>query len=59
MPADTRGMSLFQWNESYAVGNQEIDAQHKRLFQLADALHSAMTTGKGKEALTQTLVSCF
>ena len=48
-------MSLFQWKESYSVGNTEIDAQHKRLFQLAEDLHTAMTAGKGKQVLTQTL----
>jgi hemerythrin len=50
-------MSLFQWNESYSVGHTEIDAQHKRLFQLADEMHVAMTAGKGKQILNQTLAS--
>ena len=48
-------MSLFQWNESYSVGHQQIDAQHKHLFQLAEELHSAMAAGKGKQMLSQTL----
>ena len=37
------------------VGQVEIDTQHKRLFQLADQLHAAMTAGKGKEILSKTL----
>ncbi len=50
-------MSLFQWDESYGVGHTEIDNQHKRWFQLAHELHSAVVTGKGKEALGQALAS--
>ena len=49
------GMSLFQWKDDYLVGQQEIDSQHKRLFQLADQLHAAMTTGKGKDVMLKTL----
>jgi hemerythrin len=49
------GMSLFQWKNEYAVGQPDIDSQHKRLFQLSDALHAAMTAGKGKEVVSQTL----
>ena len=48
-------MSLFQWSEELSVGYADIDSQHKRLFQLADQLHTAMTAGKGKECLTNTL----
>ena len=56
-PADMRSMSLFQWSETYSVGNAEIDAQHKKLFQLAEDLYTAMTAGKGKQILSQTLNS--
>jgi len=48
-------MSLFEWNDSNSVGYAEIDNQHKRWFQLAHELHSAVVTRKGKEALGQTL----
>jgi hemerythrin len=48
-------MSIFKWKEEYSVDHSEIDTQHKRLFQLADELHSAMTTGQGKAALGDTL----
>ncbi len=48
-------MSIFQWKEEYSVDHSEIDTQHKRLFQLAGDLHTAMTEGKGKDALTKTL----
>jgi hemerythrin-like metal-binding protein len=48
-------MSLFQWSDEFSVGYPDIDSQHKRLFQLADQLHAAMTAGKGKDCLTNTL----
>ena len=48
-------MSLFQWKEEYLVGQADIDRQHKHLFQLADQLHSAMTTGKGNAVIGKTL----
>lgn len=50
-------MSLFEWSPSYSIGNAEIDAQHKRLFELAAEMHAAMAAGKGKQVLTQTLAS--
>src|SRR5262249_11777863 len=49
-------MSMFQWKQEYSVDHSEIDSQHQSLFQLADALHSAMTTGKGKDVLNKTLL---
>jgi hemerythrin len=48
-------MSLFEWRPEYGLGHDGIDAQHKRLFALANDLHSAMTEGKGKGALSETL----
>lgn len=53
--ADIQYMSLFQWSEAYSVGYPDIDSQHKRLFQLAEQLHAAMTAGKGKQCLSTTL----
>jgi hemerythrin len=53
--ADSQHMSLFQWSEAYSVGHPDIDSQHKRLFQLAEQLHAAMTAGKGKQILSTTL----
>jgi len=55
--ADTQDMSLFQWSEAYSVGHPDIDSQHKRLFQLAEQLHAAMTAGKGKQVLSTTLAN--
>lgn len=43
-------MSLISWDKSYSVGIQSIDEQHKRLFNLLNALHDAMKQGKGTSA---------
>jgi len=48
-------MALFDWNEGFSVGYAEIDNQHKRWFQLAHELHSAVVTGKSKDTISQTL----
>ncbi len=50
-------MSMFQWKSDYSVGHTAIDSQHQRLFQLADQLHMAMTTGKGSKTLGATLAN--
>jgi len=48
-------MSLFDWSDSYKVDYPDIDNQHKRWFQIAQELHSAVVTRKGQEVLGQTL----
>jgi hemerythrin len=48
-------MSLFAWKDGYGIGVPEIDAQHRRLFALADELHEALNKGKGKEVLQEVL----
>jgi len=50
-------MSLFQWEDKFLVGHADIDAQHKRLFHLAGELHAAMTEGKAKAKVGETLNS--
>lgn len=52
---DLMNMSMFEWTTEYSLGHQEIDAQHQKLFALASELHTAMTQGKGKDALSKTL----
>jgi hemerythrin len=49
--ADLLSMSMFGWKDTYNIGVPEIDAQHRRLFSLADELHAAMNSGKGKSVL--------
>lgn len=48
-------MSLFEWRSEYSLGHEAIDAQHKRLFELGNELHTAMIQGKGKGSLAATL----
>ena len=50
-------MSLFQWDDGFSVGYAEIDSQHKRWFQLAHELHTAVVTGKGAGILCQNLAN--
>jgi hemerythrin-like metal-binding protein len=46
---------MFMWDQSYATGNADIDAQHKQLFSVTDELQNAMKTGQSKAILGQTL----
>lgn len=48
-------MPLFTWNDSYSVSVQQFDDQHKVLFNLINDLHDAMTQGKGRDRIGQTL----
>ncbi len=44
-------MALFTWKDEYAISEPRIDAQHRRLFELAGNLHSAMLAGQAKNVL--------
>lgn len=33
----------FKWDDAYSVGNNEIDAQHKKLLELADMIPESMS----------------
>jgi hemerythrin-like metal-binding protein len=46
---------MFGWNDSYSVGQADIDAQHKQLFAVIDELQGAMKTGQSKAILGRTL----
>lgn len=48
---------MFAWKDTYSIGVAEIDAQHRRLFSLADELHAAMNSGKGKAVIEQVLLN--
>lgn len=45
------------WQDSWLVGVQTIDAQHKKLVSLINQLHEAMRIGQSKTVLTQILAS--
>jgi len=44
-------MALFTWSTEYSVGNDLIDREHQKLFEMADRLHAAMLSGGGHVVL--------
>ena len=46
---------LIQWTEKYATGVDEIDDQHKEIFNQLNRLHDAITSGLGKEVIEDIL----
>jgi hemerythrin len=36
---------MFEWKNEYSVNIASIDAQHKKLFAIAEELHEAIRTG--------------
>ena len=42
-------MDLVTWDESYSVKIKSIDEQHKKLIDIVNKLHDAMSAGKSKE----------
>ncbi|HPF70865.1 MAG TPA: bacteriohemerythrin [Candidatus Krumholzibacteria bacterium] len=44
-------MALLDWNTSLSVDVSEMDAEHKKLIGLVNALNDAMKAGKGKDEL--------
>lgn len=47
--------NLFQWSDSFSVGVQEIDEQHKELVDLLNQLHTAIMEHHGSEAARRIL----
>ena len=48
-------MSLLAWSSMFSVGVKDIDDQHKRLVDMANALNDAMKAGHGKDAVGKIL----
>jgi hemerythrin-like metal-binding protein len=44
-----------EWDNSYSVGIQSFDGQHKKIFGMINALHAAMVEKKTREAMGKTL----
>ena len=41
-------MPLIEWNNTFSVGIQKIDEQHKKFFSLINVLYDAIMQGKGE-----------
>ncbi|MBI5306626.1 hemerythrin family protein [Candidatus Wolfebacteria bacterium] len=48
-------MSLINWENSYSVGVNEIDVQHKNLFNLINSLYDAMNQSKETNILNSVM----
>lgn len=44
-------MALINWSDSYSVGNEKIDSQHKELINMINRLHEKMQSGEGKQVV--------
>ncbi len=47
-------MRSLKWTEDLSVGLHTLDSQHKQLFAISQALHTAILNGQGEEALRET-----
>lgn len=47
--------TAFQWNQSYSVKVDAMDAQHKKLFEIIHELYTAMRSGHGKDVAGEVL----
>ena len=48
-------MAYFNWNDDLAVGNQFIDHDHQKLFDMVNRLHTLMQEGKAKDVIGKVL----
>jgi len=48
-------MALMTWGPMLQIGYGDIDAQHKRLVEIVNALDEAMRTGKGRDVVAKVL----
>lgn len=44
-------MAFFDWNDELATGIQKIDEQHRKLIELVNGLHEALSRGKSRDVL--------
>ena len=48
-------MATITWSDNLSVNIKEIDTEHKKLINMINELHSAMGSGKGREAMERSL----
>ena len=48
-------MAYLNWSDSYSVGIEKIDTQHKKIVSFLNELYEAMQDGQGKDALGKVL----
>ena len=48
-------MAFIEWREEFATGIESMDTQHKKLVDLINALHTAMTERRGNEVMMPVL----
>lgn len=48
-------MRVIQWQDSYRIGHETIDGQHRKLVGMIASLQQAIADGKADEATSQTL----
>jgi hemerythrin len=46
---------FFEWNSSYSIDVTEVDQQHRRLIELINQLHDAMTRNRGLGTVPATI----
>lgn len=46
-------MPQFEWSEIYSVGNERIDRQHQKLFDIANRYDHALQKNTGQKSLIQ------
>ncbi len=50
-------MAFCVWDKSFATNVKEFDAQHQKLFAMANELHDAMKTGRGANVVERLLTN--
>ncbi|MBN2891007.1 MAG: hemerythrin family protein [Bacteroidales bacterium] len=47
---------LIEWKNEYSVNNEEIDKQHKRLFELINDFFNSFQLGQAEDSLSETII---
>jgi len=53
--SDNDDMVLLKWDETYEIGLDHIDVEHKEIFEMTNHLYRQMMSGKGADALKNTV----